>query len=88
MADHRVLPLSLTRGDAMSTVTIAGGINMDVVAFSARLPLRGETISGKDLRYFPSGKGANQAPARTGTDRRFGRRRDRRHLPLLTAMIR
>jgi ribokinase len=47
----------------MSTVTIAGGINMDVVAFSASLPLPGETISGKDLRYFPGGKGANQAVA-------------------------
>jgi ribokinase len=47
----------------MSTVTIVGGINMDVVAISARLPLPGETISGKDLRYFPGGKGANQAVA-------------------------
>jgi ribokinase len=47
----------------MSAVTIAGGINMDVVASSARLPLPGETVFGKDLRYFPGGKGANQAVA-------------------------
>ena len=47
----------------MSTVTIVGGINLDVVAISARLPLPGETISGTDLRYFPGGKAANQAVA-------------------------
>jgi ribokinase len=47
----------------MSKVIVAGSINMDIVANSARHPEPGETILGKELKYFPGGKGANQAVA-------------------------
>ena len=44
-------------------VIIAGSINMDVVARAPRHPLIGETILGRELRFLPGGKGANQAVA-------------------------
>ena len=36
---------------------------MDVVATAERHPQIGETVAGKDVLYFPGGKGANQAVA-------------------------
>jgi ribokinase len=36
---------------------------MDVVATAERHPKIGETVAGKDVLYFPGGKGANQAVA-------------------------
>ena len=42
---------------------MVGSINLDIVAQSERLPLPGETVFGKQLGYFPGGKGANQAIA-------------------------
>ncbi len=36
---------------------------MDIVAFTERHPMKGETVVGTDLKYFPGGKGANQAIA-------------------------
>ena len=40
-----------------------GGINMDLVTFSARLPADGETIVGDRFVTYAGGKGANQAVA-------------------------
>ena len=45
----------------MNKVIVAGSINMDIVALTERHPKIGETVFGTDLKYFPGGKGANQA---------------------------
>src|SRR5262245_40049829 len=45
----------------MGRVFVAGSINMDVVATAERHPKVGETVAGKEVHYFPGGKGANQA---------------------------
>ena len=40
-----------------------GGINMDLVTFSDRLPADGETVVGQQFVTYAGGKGANQAVA-------------------------
>lgn len=54
----------------MKRIGVIGSINMDMTVESERIPRPGETVSGKNLRYRPGGKGANQAvaAARLGGD--------------------
>ena len=47
----------------MNKAIVIGSINMDIVAFVERHPKVGETIFGSKVKYFPGGKGANQAVA-------------------------
>lgn len=44
-------------------ILIAGSINMDIVVNTKVLPRPSETVKGDEIRYFPGGKGANQATA-------------------------
>jgi ribokinase len=57
----------------MTTITVIGSVNLDIVAKAARLPAAGETVTGAELFRFPGGKGANQALAaqRLGADVRL-----------------
>jgi ribokinase len=47
----------------MSSITVIGSVNLDIVAAVPKLPAPGETVTGADLHRFPGGKGANQALA-------------------------
>lgn len=44
-------------------ILVVGSLNMDLVVQIETMPMVGETILGHDVRYFPGGKGANQACA-------------------------
>src|SRR5947209_7915993 len=45
----------------MNKIYVAGSINMDIVTTATRYPKIGETVPGKEVFFFPGGKGANQA---------------------------
>ncbi len=47
----------------MARVVVVGSLNMDLVVAVDRHPQVDETIAGRDLRFVPGGKGANQAIA-------------------------
>ncbi|MFF8912513.1 ribokinase [Streptomyces sp. NPDC015032] len=47
----------------MTGIAVLGSTHMDLVAYAARAPERGETVTGRELRTVPGGKGANQAVA-------------------------
>ena len=47
----------------MGKIGVVGSINMDMTVRAERIPLKGETVKGEDLKYIPGGKGANQAVA-------------------------
>ncbi|ALC23783.1 ribokinase [Streptomyces pristinaespiralis] len=47
----------------MTGIVVLGSTNMDLVAFVAHAPERGETVTGREFRTVPGGKGANQAVA-------------------------
>ncbi|MFI6292845.1 ribokinase [Nonomuraea sp. NPDC050790] len=44
-------------------ISVFGSANMDLVAYVARAPRTGETVTGRAFRTIPGGKGANQAIA-------------------------
>lgn len=45
------------------TIVVLGGINMDLIGITNRLPIPGETVKGDHFYTAPGGKGANQAVA-------------------------
>lgn len=57
----------------MADVVVVGSINQDIVLQVEGFVRPGETIAGRDLRYAPGGKGANQAvaAARAGASTRL-----------------
>ena len=44
-------------------ILVAGSANLDFVVQVPNIPLPGETVLGRNLAFFPGGKGANQAIA-------------------------
>ena len=53
----------MTNPQRTPAVVVFGGINMDLVATTERLPEPGETVFGTSFQTAPGGKGANQAVA-------------------------
>ncbi|MDH6610716.1 ribokinase [Streptomyces sp. SAI-208] len=47
----------------MTHIAVLGSTNMDLVAYVEKAPRRGETVTGREFRTIPGGKGANQAIA-------------------------
>ena len=58
------------RPPPMTHIAVLGSTNMDLVAYVSKAPQRGETVTGREFRTIPGGKGANQAvaAARAGAD--------------------
>ncbi|MDP6454129.1 MAG: ribokinase [SAR202 cluster bacterium] len=63
----------MTETGTPPTIVVLGGINVDLVGSTARMPAPGETVFGEDFHTAPGGKGANQAvaAARLGADVRM-----------------
>ena len=53
----------MTQTGNRPTVVVLGGINMDLIGVTPRLPAPGETVMGNHFYTAPGGKGANQAVA-------------------------
>ncbi|WP_406215214.1 ribokinase [Streptomyces canus] len=47
----------------MTHIAVLGSTNMDLVTYVEKAPHRGETVTGREFRTIPGGKGANQAIA-------------------------
>jgi ribokinase len=47
----------------MTHIAVLGSTNMDLVTYVEKAPQRGETVTGREFRTIPGGKGANQAIA-------------------------
>lgn len=47
----------------MTAIAVLGSTNMDLVAYVPKTPRLGETVTGREFRTVPGGKGANQAVA-------------------------
>lgn len=45
------------------TIVVLGGLNMDLIGITPRLPAPGETVRGEKFYTAPGGKGGNQAVA-------------------------
>lgn len=45
----------------MKKILVIGSLNMDTVIETFKMPKKGETITGKSVKFVPGGKGANQA---------------------------
>lgn len=56
-----------------TSVVVFGSCNMDLVAYVPVAPEQGETVTGREFRTVPGGKGANQAiaAAKAGADARM-----------------
>lgn len=59
---HRPMA-TLFIGKHVNRAIVVGSINMDIVVFVKNHPKVGETIFGREVKYFPGGKGFNQAVA-------------------------
>ncbi|MCH8206661.1 MAG: ribokinase [Chloroflexi bacterium] len=53
----------MSQSEQPPTIVVLGGINMDLIGVTPRLPLPGETVIGDRFYTAPGGKGANQAVA-------------------------
>ncbi|MFJ3230345.1 ribokinase [Streptomyces sp. NPDC086787] len=47
----------------MTHIAVLGSLNMDLVVYVEKAPQAGETVTGREFRTTPGGKGANQAIA-------------------------
>ncbi|MEV6291758.1 ribokinase [Streptomyces sp. NPDC004059] len=47
----------------MTHIVVLGSTNMDLVTYVTKAPQRGETVTGREFRTIPGGKGSNQAIA-------------------------